>query len=99
MIKKFDIKTPEDKFDYCFELLWGKSFPESMQLELEQRRSQYLAIKSSYGVEANERIERLYNDCLSLSVKRLQEAQREKASAKKYRGLRVNDGKKSKVTR
>ena len=99
MIKKFDIKTPEDKFDYCFELLWGKSFPQSMQLELEQRRSQYLAIKSSYGVEANERIERLYNDCLSLSVKRLQEAQREKASAKKYRGLRVNDGKKSKVTR
>ena len=91
MIKKFDIKTPEDKFDYCFELLWGKSFPESMRLELEERRSEYLAIKSSYGIEANERIERLYNDCLSLSVKRLQEAQREKTSAKKYRGLRVND--------
>ena len=92
MIKKYDIKTPEAKFDYCYELLWGKSFSESMQLELEQKRNEYVAIKSSYGIEANARIERLYNDCLLLSVKRLQEAQREKAYAKKYRGLRVIDG-------
>ena len=73
MIKKYDIKTPEAKIDYCYELLCGKSFPDSMQLELEQRRSEYVAIKSSYGIEANARIERLYNDCLLLSVKRLQE--------------------------
>ena len=92
MIKKYDIKTSEAKFDYSYELLWGKSFPDSMQLELEQKRNEYVAIKSSYGIDANERIDRLYSDCVLLSVKRLQEVQREMSYAKKYRGLRVIDG-------
>ena len=71
----------------CFEWLWGKSYPDSMLLELDQKRHEYVAIKSAllrvhsvYDDALQERIEDFSLDCTLLNIERLRLIQHERSN-------------------